>query len=775
MDLNIESMDGKVREVLQGLVHSIRSLVAENKATNACVEAMKVNLTALQGNVVRGNITEPTPYIQTKNFRRAFSSLTRNKGESLLTLSVRVSELAKQAYPAFREIEFKELVKNKFLEVIPTALEDYLEFAFDKVDMGKVTLAKIVEFAEGCEKHISEIIKNETIKPAIMIETKLASTLENVTSLRPNGGAILKLKCNLCNRFGHTNKTCVSSNVNVSLINSNKVDNRVNKSNRSISNRRCYSCKDFGHLAHACKKGPNHNNLPGNVPHYYLSTNKCCGCGEDLTIDFHVWDDCPAVIYKRQIDMVYNLGMRQDTINIHQNYNIKPKADCITKTIPNFNLDDNLINEAERYADEIEPRATHIKETFSDFNLNNSEVNKTVSECEDQYNKTIVIADLFRDNKATEVDHLFIDTEPKAEIVKLTENDIIIQLNENIEFIVPNNNTEPINDNVIVKLPDIELVQPENIRINLEKSLIKPKASHDFNLKCKEDSESNILGNNIGPKAENFKQTEAIVSVKLDEVCKINNTNNNIKPPTSIIVESDKGKVKPKAVKVVKDIFKSDIFCNKKGKVNNKNSNLQPKATGIVETRSKSHSNKNVNLNCSELVIKPKASDVNNKSKLIVNDNKKVKLDDKNIKLKPKAKNVHINEISKVKTTYDRVEPKAESWEDILAEFNLQCDKDNMIKITNDKVKPKAVDVDKDNSKSNISAGQIVKVNYESSNVKPRAKEFEEEEDNISRQLDVSENIEYNESPFTLGDEGPFTLDDEGPFTMFDDGTFALY
>ena len=103
MDLNIGSMDGKVREVLQCLVHSIRLLTDENKATNACVEAMKINLAALQGNVVRGNITEPTPYIQTKNFRRAFSSLTRNKGESLLTLSVRVNELAKQAYPAVRK------------------------------------------------------------------------------------------------------------------------------------------------------------------------------------------------------------------------------------------------------------------------------------------------------------------------------------------------------------------------------------------------------------------------------------------------------------------------------------------------------------------------------------------------------------------------------------------------------------------------------------------------------------------------------------------------
>ncbi|CAF3613949.1 unnamed protein product [Rotaria socialis] len=214
------------------------------------------------------------------------------------------------------------------------------------------------------------------------------------------------------------------------------------------------------------------------------------------------------------------------------------------------------------------------------------------------------------------------------------------------------------------------------------------------------------------PNAESVEQTQT-KSTKFNKSCKANSANNNIEPPTCILVESDESKVRNNAVDVVKNILKSDISGNKKRKVNNKNSNLQPKATGIVETRSKSHSNKNVNLNCSKLVIKPKASDVNNKSKLIVHDNKKVKLDSKDNKLKPKAKNLQINEIIKVKTTYKEVEPKAE--------------------------------------------------------------EFEEEEDNISIKFDVSENIEHNESPFTLNDEGPFTLDDEGPFTMFDDGTFALY
>ncbi|CAF4859137.1 unnamed protein product [Rotaria socialis] len=164
----------------------------------------------------------------------------------------------------------------------------------------------------------------------------------------------------------------------------------------------------------------------------------------------------------------------------------------------------HLINETEIFTDKIEPKAAQIKEDFSDFNLNNGEINKTVSEFDYQYNKTI-------------------SPRAKAEIVKLTEADIIIKLNENIELIVPNNNTEPIIDNVIVELPDIELVQPENTKINLEESLIELKASYNFNLECKNANGINILGNNIGHKAENFKQTGAIVSVKLDEGFKKDN------------------------------------------------------------------------------------------------------------------------------------------------------------------------------------------------------------------------------------------------------------
>ncbi|CAF2156545.1 unnamed protein product [Rotaria magnacalcarata] len=639
--------------------------------------------------------------------------------------------------------------------------------------------------------------------------------------------------------------------------------------------------------------------------------------------------------------MVYNLGMRQDTINVHQNYNIKPKADCITKTIPNFNLDYNLINEAEKYADEIEPRAAHIKETFSDFNLNYSETNKTVSDLDDQYNGTIVIADLFRCNEYDDINN---DAKPKAENVRLaTEAEVIIQsINENIKINVQNNNLEPLNVSFDIAVPFVELVQPENVKVNFEESELGPKAENIEEANCKNSKvdKVDILTNNIGPKADdcfsyhddkiiivsnqieprangieeaktnlnlqpgknnkmeiacvnikekakevkgtdvnvnlspdedikvnvpeldkellyeclkvrfpdmflepfesvkvnfekmisaaqNLKRKEDIKtpsamnvvkdnckseiecsrkikindqkcrllpnaesvkqtqtkSAKFDKSGKANSANNDIEPNTCILVESDESKIKNKAVDVVKNILESDTsrdikVKNKKGKVNNKSSNLQPKATGIVETRAKSRSNKNVNLNCSKLVTEPKATDVNNKSKVIGQDNKKVKLDVKNIKLKPKAKSVHdINEIVKVKTSAcEEVEPKAESFDDIWAEFNFQCNIDNGIKITNDKVKPKAVEVDKDNSKSNISAGQIVKVNYESSNVKPRAKEFEEEEDNISIQSGVGENIEYNESPFTLGDEGPLTLDDEDLHRpMFDDGTFALY
>ncbi|CAF2069131.1 unnamed protein product, partial [Rotaria magnacalcarata] len=182
----------------------------------------------------------------------------------------------------------------------------------------------------------------------------------------------------------------------------------------------------------------------------------------------------------------------------------------------------------------------------------------------------------------------------------------------------------------------------ESVKVNFEKIIIAAQ-----NLKRKEDSKTpsamNVIKDNckseiecstkikindqkckLLPNAESVKQTQT-KSAKFDKSCKANSANNNIEPPTCILVESDESKIRNKTVDVVKNILKSDISGNKKRKVNNKSSNLQPKATGIVETGSylKSHSNKNVNLNCSKLVIKPKASDVNNKSKLIDQDNKK--------------------------------------------------------------------------------------------------------------------------------------------------------
>ncbi|CAF4353442.1 unnamed protein product [Rotaria magnacalcarata] len=423
--------------------------------------------------------------------------------------------------------------------------------------------------------------------------------------------------------------------------------------------------------------------------------------------------------------------MRQDTINVHQNYNIKPKADCITKTIPNFNLDYNLINEASRVDvlnNDSKPKAENVRlateaEVVIQSNNENIKINvldnnlepldaegieqanckvdiltnnigPKANDCFSYHDDKIIIVSNkieprangieetksnlnLQPGKNNKIEIAYINIKDEAEEVKGTDIDINLSPDEDIKVNVPEINNELLYENLKVRFPDMFLEPFESVKVNFEKTIIaaqnlkhkedfktpsavnvvkdnckseiecnttevdslfsdtEPKASHNFDLEYKNDGEINILGNNIGPKAENFKQAGAMVSVKVDEGCKINNTNNNIKPPASIIVESDKGK----------------------GLVNKINSNLQPKATSIVETRSKSRSNKNVNLNCSKLVTEPKASDVNNKSKLIGQDNKKVKLDVKNIKLKPKAKSMHdINEIVKVKTsTYDEI------------------------------------------------------------------------------------------------------------------------
>ncbi|CAF4325476.1 unnamed protein product, partial [Rotaria magnacalcarata] len=571
--------------------------------------------------------------------------------------------------------------------------------------MGKVRLAKIVELAEGCEKQIAEATNGETIKPDIMIETKLASTLDNVTSLRPNGGAVLKLKCNLCNNL--INKAEIEINKTVSEFDdqyngtiviadlfrdneASRVDVLNNDSKPKAENVRLATEADVVIQS-------NNENIKINV----LNNNL-----EPLDVNFDI-----AVPF---IELIQPKNVK---VNFEES-ELGPKAENIEETnCKNSIVDkgDILINNIGPKADDcfsyhddkiiivnnkIELRANHIEETKTNLNLQPGKNNKIEITC--------------------------INIRDEAEEVNGTDVNINLNPDEDIKVNVPEINTELLYESLRVRFPDMLLEPFESAKFNFEKTIIAAQ-----NLKRKEDIETpsamNVVKDNckseiecsrkikindqkckLLPNPESVKQPQT-KSAKFDKSCKANSANNNIEPHTCILVESDESKIRNKDVDVVKNILKSDISGNKKGKVNNKSSNLQPKATGIVETRSKSRSNKNVNLNCSKLVTEPKATDVNNMSKLIGQDNKKVKLDVKNVKLKPKAKSVHdINEIVKVKTTYDEVEPKAESLEDILAEFNLQYNIDNGIKITNDKVKPKAVDV-KDNSKSNISAGQIVK------------------------------------------------------------------
>ncbi|CAF3376687.1 unnamed protein product [Rotaria socialis] len=282
-------------------------------------------------------------------------------------------------------------------------------------------MAKFVSLAVSCERQGSNAVIIEAVKTAVGSET--INKVNVMSSFRPNGGTIPKLKCNRCNKCGHTSKTC--------LLSYTKVDNKVNNTNRSIRNRLCYSCKIYGHLARDCpmilhelsnlnnvqnkidilnvdiepkvescketdsninfqfeknikvnvpdvnieQKGETweemltdhilerdmelkaeglretnanmnlqsdknitvnklpHNNLPGNVPHYDLySPNLCGGCGCDLTVNFHVWDECPAVQYIKHRDRVSDLSIRQNTVNLHTNYELGPKAESVKET-----------------------------------------------------------------------------------------------------------------------------------------------------------------------------------------------------------------------------------------------------------------------------------------------------------------------------------------------------------------------------------------------------------------------------------------------------------
>ncbi|CAF2153526.1 unnamed protein product [Rotaria magnacalcarata] len=672
-------------EMVQLMLDSIKLLTADNKAMNVKIENIEAHMLVLQEQSIKYNTPEQMSHNvkrpstisrqQIKSFKKLFSALVRNEDESLIALSLRISKLARQAHPTFRVLEYNELVRDKFLELIPDELENNLEIAVSKLNINNIKMAKLVSLAESCERQGSNTVIIEAVKTAVGSET--INKVNIMSSFRPNGGTIPKFKCNRCNKFGHTSKTCLLSNT--------KVDNKVNNSKRSIRNRLCYSCRIYGHLARDCpivlhelsnlnvqnkidivnvdiepkvescketdsninfqfdqnikvnvpdvnieQKGetweemladlkleremelkaeglrlretdtnlnlqsdknitvnkPLNSNLPGNVPHYDLySPNLCEGCGCDLTVNFHVWDECPAVQYIKHRDRVTDVIIKQNIENLHTNYELGPKAESIKETFSNIDYECNedgkinmcnyqysINNEMNRFSHEIESE----HESNEDCNSN----------CDYQYG-------------GSEGDKCSNEFEPKAETI------------ENVFYL---NNQYSINNEL--EYGDIE---PRAERV--EEEIFSCSWMH------REDGVVDNLGN-VELKAESFEHPKANVSVKFDESIKINVTNSENEPPASII-DSVKSKIRPKAVNVVKDIYKLDIACNKKVKVIDKNCKLKPRATSVVDTKShlKSRANDTININVNKQVTKPKATEVNNKSKVNANISKNVKRD----------------------------------------------------------------------------------------------------------------------------------------------------
>ena len=166
---------------------------------------------------------------RTKNYKRLFSQLGRDKDESFFTLSYRVSRLAKQAHPTFRKPELEWLVKEKFLEIIPDDLENLLELVLIEKEMESVELSKLVSLAERLERSIPKIFMNDNVK--INNVTKRVKfnpdiKIRGITSFRPNGGTV------------------------------NSVYSEANQNNQSIINRQCLSCNNFGHWTRSCRERP---------------------------------------------------------------------------------------------------------------------------------------------------------------------------------------------------------------------------------------------------------------------------------------------------------------------------------------------------------------------------------------------------------------------------------------------------------------------------------------------------------------------------------------
>ncbi|CAF4360696.1 unnamed protein product, partial [Rotaria magnacalcarata] len=256
---------------------------------------------------------------RTNNYKRIFSALAKKDNESILAFSIRITKVSKQAHPTYRFEELEDLTKGKFLETLPADISEKMSIALVNTDLTTAKYSGLVSMAERFEAlapktNIVEV--TNTTKTVVLGAAEPALNVQAVTSLRPNGGAIPKLVCSHCNKPNHSQDRCWTLNPQLKP-NNNRGNNYNNNSrgnprggynnnrgasnNNPNSNRKCYTCNDYGHLANACPSRQQNVNIP--PPNFQnraqnaavFNTNRQCNICGVSGVNFHAWQQCPKV------------------------------------------------------------------------------------------------------------------------------------------------------------------------------------------------------------------------------------------------------------------------------------------------------------------------------------------------------------------------------------------------------------------------------------------------------------------------------------------------
>ena len=547
----------------------------------------------------------------TKNYKRLFSQLGRDKDEPFFTLSYRVNRLTKQAHPTFRKPELDELAKEKFLEIIPDDLENLLELVLIEKDMESVELSKLVSLAERLENSIPKKFMNDNVKvETVTKKVKFNPDIEikGIASFRPNGGPV------------------------------NSVYNDANQNNQSIINRQCLSCNNFGHWANACRERPQSDNI------------------NSITFQNSI-QEANNQFRKRMCANVQISSVNDDVYETANN-KINSVVESSEKDIYNLNLITNENSEVVRSDMIVEPIVENVKETISNFDLNyieNDEANSAMNEIETTNKICEEVSNNFNDEYDIDSGMSSFDNQVEPESTENVKDDVNDTHNLNIEMHCMD--SEPVSfqgsdynvgnqydesDKIDTCDNKTEPVGSESINYNYQDEYDKDSerdsfksevnhehesfqtASYDFSYQYDENDRVNISNNEpesepgyryenntmnewykeilarteneenihfdsddensetINTKIENFKQISPIVNARSDESVGINVTIRNIEPSTEAKANNKVSCIKPKAKNVVKDIYKSETSSNKKVKASKKRGKTEPIAS-IIE------------------------------------------------------------------------------------------------------------------------------------------------------------------------------------------------